>query len=98
MAGNEPPLCGVFERACSRRKSSKTGDGRQSSEATGAHRPCSGGSMGKRSEADFAHRPAAWRSGGFSAPKLLKIPELRLSTFPSKKAPNPPFCQTACWL
>jgi len=21
-------------------------------------------------------RPAAWRSGGFSAPKLLKIPEL----------------------
>jgi len=23
-----------------------------------------------------AQRPAAWRSGGFSAPKLLKIPEL----------------------
>jgi len=39
---------------------------------------------------------AAWRSGGFSAPKLLKIPELRLSAFASKKAQNPPFCQTAC--
>jgi len=41
-------------------------------------------------------RPAAWRSGGLLAPKLLKIPELWLSTFASKKAPNPPFCQTAC--
>ena len=65
LAHNEPPLCGVFERACSRRKSSKAGDGRQSSEATGVHHPRSGGSMGKRSEADFAHRFGAWRSGGF---------------------------------
>jgi len=32
----------------------------------------------------------------FLAPKLLKIPELWLSSFASKKAPNPPFCQTAC--
>jgi len=61
LSPNEPPLCGVFERACSRRKSSKAGDGRQSSEATGVHHPRSGGSMGKRSEADFAHRPAALR-------------------------------------
>jgi len=36
---------------------------------------------------------AKWR---FFSTNLLKIPELWLSTFPSKKAPNPPFCQTAC--
>ncbi|AIN75177.1 hypothetical protein FPG3_07130 [Flavobacterium psychrophilum FPG3] len=30
---NEPPLCGGFERACSRRKSSKAGDGRTSCES-----------------------------------------------------------------
>jgi hypothetical protein len=45
-----------------------------------------------------ANVPAAWRSGGFSVPKLLKIPEFRLSTFASKKALNPPFRQTACYL
>ncbi|MCB5995519.1 hypothetical protein [Flavobacterium psychrophilum] len=33
IATNEPPLCGVFERACSRRKSSKAGDGRTSCES-----------------------------------------------------------------
>ena len=43
----------------------------------------------------FIQRFAAWRSGGFSAPNLLKIPELCFSTFVSKKAQNPPFCQTA---
>jgi hypothetical protein len=31
----------------------------------------------------------------FSAPKLLKIPELSTSTKVSKKPPNPPFLQTA---
>jgi hypothetical protein len=40
-------------------------------------------------------RPAACRSGGLSAPKLLKIPELSASTKVSKKALNPPFLQTA---
>ncbi|WP_262905807.1 hypothetical protein [Flavobacterium psychrophilum] len=33
VSANEPPLCGVFERACSRRKSSKAGDGRTSCES-----------------------------------------------------------------
>ncbi|ENA1802911.1 hypothetical protein ABF179_002326 [Flavobacterium psychrophilum] len=33
LCHNEPPLCGVFERACSRRKSSKAGDGRTSCES-----------------------------------------------------------------
>ena len=40
-------------------------------------------------------RFAACRSGGFSAQKLLKIPELSTSTKVSKKALNPPFLQTA---
>jgi len=42
-----------------------------------------------------AQRFAACRSGGFSAPKLLKIPELSTSTKVSKNALNPPFLQTA---
>ena len=40
-------------------------------------------------------RPAACRSGGFSAPKLLNIPELSTSKKVSKNALNPPFLQTA---
>ncbi len=34
------------------------------------------------------------RCGGFSAPKLLKIPKLSTSTKFSKKAQNPPYCKT----
>ena len=40
-------------------------------------------------------RFAACGSGGLSAPKLLKIPELSTSTKVTKKALNPPFLQTA---
>ena len=47
------------------------------------------------SEDAFRQRFAACRSGGFLAPKLLKIPELSTSTIVSKKALNPPFLQTA---
>ncbi|WP_034099606.1 hypothetical protein, partial [Flavobacterium psychrophilum] len=49
MTHNEPPLCGVFERACSRRKSSKAGDGRTSCESNDGFSSSlrSGGSMEK---------------------------------------------------